>query len=88
MALDRKRQHLWNDGAHRLSALIAWVHDDYGDKHTSMRFFDNIIPQEQERTAENARRLINSTVGSYNDRALLSETLTLLPRTSFAWREI
>jgi hypothetical protein len=58
------------DGAHRLSALIAWVHDDYGDKHTSMRFFDNIIPQEQERTAENARRLINSTVGSYNDLSL------------------
>jgi len=27
------------DGAHRLSALIAWVHDDYGDGGISLEFF-------------------------------------------------
>jgi len=31
------------DGAHRLSALIAWVNDDYGAGAISQRFFgDNI----------------------------------------------
>ncbi|WP_220039566.1 HNH endonuclease family protein [Micromonospora endophytica] len=53
------------DGAHRLSALVAWVHDDYGDKHTSMRFFDNTIPVEQKRAADGARKIINDSVGSY-----------------------
>src|SRR5215469_9290125 len=28
------------DGAHRLSALIAWVRDDYGDGETSEAFFE------------------------------------------------
>ena len=27
------------DGAHRLGALIAWVHDDYGDGNISQAFF-------------------------------------------------
>ncbi|MFD4665148.1 GmrSD restriction endonuclease domain-containing protein [Streptomyces halstedii] len=58
------------DGAHRLSSLISWVHDDYGDKHSSIRFFDNNIPAEQKRAAEATRKLINETVGSYNDLSL------------------
>jgi hypothetical protein len=53
------------DGAHRLSALIAWVHDDYGDNHTSLRFFDGVIPPEQKRAADATRKLINGSVGSY-----------------------
>jgi hypothetical protein len=53
------------DGAHRLSALIAWVQDDYGDSHSSLRFFDGIIPGEQKRAADETRRLIDETVGSY-----------------------
>lgn len=55
------------DGAHRLSALIAWVHDDYGDQHTSIRFFDNNIPAEQNKAAQNTRKLIQESVGSYRD---------------------
>src|SRR5262245_42409785 len=39
------------DGAHRLSALIAWVHDDYGDGEVSRKFFQNVIPAEQQRAA-------------------------------------
>ncbi|MCF4138832.1 ParB/RepB/Spo0J family partition protein [Streptomyces sp. Tue 6430] len=58
------------DGAHRLSALIAWVQDDYGDSHTSMRFFDSVIPAEQRKAAEATRKLIQGSVGSYNDLKL------------------
>ena len=55
------------DGAHRISALIAWVHDDYGDKDASRTFFDNNIPQEQIKAGIAARALINARVGSYED---------------------
>jgi hypothetical protein len=58
------------DGAHRLSALIAWVQDDYGDSHTSMRFFDSTIPSEQRKAAETTRKLIHDSVGSYSDLKL------------------
>ncbi|MGW6291368.1 HNH endonuclease family protein [Streptomyces sp. NPDC055058] len=55
------------DGAHRLSALIAWVHDDYGDKHRSLRFFDGVIPSEQQKAAETTRKLIQESVGSFSE---------------------
>ena len=46
---------LWNanginfviDGAHRLSALISWVIDDYGDGIISSPYFDHEIPKER-----------------------------------------
>lgn len=53
------------DGAHRLSALIAWVHDDYGDGEVSRRFFHNVIPEDQVKAANKTREIVNSTVGSY-----------------------
>lgn len=53
------------DGAHRLSALIAWVHDDYGDGEVSRGFFNNLIPGDQLRAAQKTRELVNSAVGSY-----------------------
>jgi hypothetical protein len=53
------------DGAHRLSSLIAWASDDYGDTATSMKFFENIIPPEQEEAALKTRNLIKKLVGSY-----------------------
>jgi len=34
------------DGSHRLSALIAWVKNDYGDGELSKRFYDSKIPEE------------------------------------------
>jgi hypothetical protein len=55
------------DGAHRLSALIAWVHDDYGDGERSRKFFHNTIPPEQQRAADKTRSLVQSLVGSYID---------------------
>lgn len=56
---------LWNsgsnnfviDGAHRLSALVAWVNDDYGDKKISRDFFEDRIPDEQVDVAEQTRKL-------------------------------
>ena len=32
------------DGSHRLSALAAWVNDDYGDGKISKEFYDGRIP--------------------------------------------
>jgi hypothetical protein len=55
------------DGAHRLSALIAWVHDDYGDGETSKRFFDGIIPEDQITAAVYTRNLVRRKLGSYQD---------------------
>jgi len=55
------------DGAHRLSALIAWVHDDYGDGEISRSFYSNIIPPEQIQAAEETRKLISDAVGSYQE---------------------
>jgi hypothetical protein len=57
------------DGSHRLSALIAWVQDDYGDGELSQRFFGHSIPQEQLEFAQRTRDLINKEIGSYADFA-------------------
>jgi hypothetical protein len=53
------------DGSHRLSALIGWVHDDYGDKDISKKFFDSVISDAQIEAAETTRKIINKTVGAY-----------------------
>jgi hypothetical protein len=53
------------DGAHRLSALIAWVRNDYGDMDISQEFFSHSIPSVQRRLAELTRRLIDDDIGSF-----------------------
>jgi Protein of unknown function DUF262/HNH endonuclease len=55
------------DGAHRLGALIAWVHDDYGDGKISRTFFENRIPAEQAEAAEKTRTIIKKTIGTYEE---------------------
>jgi hypothetical protein len=55
------------DGSHRLSALSAWVNDDYGDKSISKLFYESIIPDDQLGVGEETRKLVNRTVGSYED---------------------
>jgi hypothetical protein len=60
------------DGAHRLSALIAWVHDDYGDKAVSRKMFQD-IPDEQIAAAAKTRELVRVSVGSYQDHKLALE---------------
>lgn len=53
------------DGAHRLSAIAAWVNDDYGDGKISRKFFDNAIPEEQLKIAQKARQIIDEEIGSF-----------------------
>ncbi len=55
------------DGAHRISAIAAWVNDDYGDGKISRKFFDNAIPEQQLEIASKARQIINRDIGSYKD---------------------
>jgi hypothetical protein len=58
------------DGSHRLSALSAWVNDDYGDGEISKLFYDGMIPDEQLSIAQETRKLINKTMGAYKDYRL------------------
>jgi DNA-binding XRE family transcriptional regulator len=53
------------DGSHRLSALVAWTRDDYGDNGTSLAFFGNRISPEQFEMAQKTRSLIENLIGSY-----------------------
>ena len=53
------------DGSHRLSALIAWTHDDYGDGARSQKFFGHMIPEEQIKVAKRTRQLVEQEFGSY-----------------------
>lgn len=55
------------DGAHRLSAIIAWVTDDYGDGVISQSFFKYSISLEQSKIADRTRKLIKKKFGTYND---------------------
>ncbi|WP_158791504.1 DUF262 domain-containing protein [Granulicella sp. L60] len=55
------------DGGHRLSVLRAWIEDDYGDKATSQAFFGFNINENQLKAAKETRRLVEKSIGSYND---------------------
>lgn len=52
------------DGAHRLSALIAWIQDDYGAGNRSIQFYGK-IPEQQERMHHKTRDLVKVRVKSY-----------------------
>jgi hypothetical protein len=58
------------DGAHRLSALAAWINDDYGDGDISKEFYESIIPEEQLDIAVKTRIVVNKKLGSYKDHVL------------------
>ncbi|KAA0570849.1 DUF262 domain-containing protein [Azospirillum sp. Sh1] len=53
------------DGGHRLSALRAWVEDDYGDGPLSQEYFGYQISQEQRSIADRTRQLVNRRIGSW-----------------------
>lgn len=53
------------DGAHRLSALIAWTRDDYGDAEASSARFGSGLSPEQRKVAKRTRDLIRKEIGSY-----------------------
>lgn len=53
------------DGAHRLSALISWLRDDYGDGEVSNAMFGSGLTDEQRRIADRTRKEIRKEIGSY-----------------------
>ena len=53
------------DGAHRLSALIAWANNDYGDGEISEKFYEGNIPEDQKKIGVETRKIINREIGSY-----------------------
>lgn len=55
------------DGAHRLSAIISWVMDDYGDGQESLSFFAGNIPKGQLKIAKKTRELIKKEIGAFKD---------------------
>lgn len=71
------------DGGHRLSALRAWVEDDYGDGPTSQAFFGYEISTEQKNIANKARVLVNKRVGSWMhySKRIMDQTLDASERT-------
>ena len=54
------------DGAHRLSALIGWVNDDYGDGVISREVFDDITPA-QAKFHRQTQELMAQEVGAYKE---------------------
>lgn len=54
------------DGGHRLSVLRAWVEDDYGDSHLSLKYFGKDISKEQTKAAIATRELVDKTIGSWD----------------------
>lgn len=55
------------DGSHRLSALISWINDDYGDGEITKKNFHNQIPINQIKNAQKTREVINNKIGKYKD---------------------
>ena len=60
------------DGAHRLSALAAWVNDDYGFGAISKQFHDGNVPEEQMTIHNEVKSLIDNSVGAYESHLLFS----------------
>jgi len=58
------------DGAHRLSALSAWINNDFGDGDISKTFYDGVIPEEQILASENTRKSVRRHIGLYSDYKL------------------
>ncbi len=53
------------DGAHRLSALRAWIEDDYGDGGISGSFYGGEIPNSQKKTAKKIRDRVEVSIGTH-----------------------
>lgn len=55
------------DGGHRLSALKAWMTDDYGDGLLSLKFYSGSISKDQKQIAKTTRNLVEREVGRFSD---------------------
>lgn len=61
------------DGGHRLSALRAYVEDDYGDGPISRAYFANEIPKDQLQAAKKTRNMIDERIGSWKHHQSLAK---------------
>src|ERR1035438_9607533 len=52
-------------GAHRVSALIAWVNDDYGNGQISNRAWGHSVPEAQAKLHSKTKALMDLSIGSY-----------------------
>jgi hypothetical protein len=68
------------DGGHRLSALRAWMTDDYGDGAISLKFYSGEISDDQKRTAKRVRNLIETKIGRYTSLKALVGSTTASPK--------
>jgi len=65
------------DGAHRLSALIAWIRNDYGDGKDSNGFFGSGLTDEQRSIAERTRKEVKKHIGTYAEfRGLVGQEVS------------
>jgi Protein of unknown function DUF262 len=55
------------DGAHRLSALIGWINDDFGGGKISASTYGVAIPAHQIRLHKQTQELIMKSIGSWED---------------------
>jgi Protein of unknown function DUF262/HNH endonuclease len=53
------------DGGHRLSALRAWMTDDYGDGPITAAFYKAEISKDQKKAANRVRKLVASKIGTF-----------------------
>jgi len=58
-----------------LSALKAWIADDYGDGLFSIRFYNGSISKDQKQIAKTTRNLVEREVGRFSDLSkMVAET--------------
>lgn len=69
------------DGGHRLSALRAWMTDDYGDGPISSQFYGGEISEDQKRIAKRTRSLVERVVGRYTTLKAQIGSTTADPET-------
>lgn len=55
------------DGAHRASALVAWIEDDYGDGDLTKEFYGEDLPREQVEAARRTREIVDGRVGKFKE---------------------
>ena len=53
------------DGAHRISALVTWMRDDYGDGSASNMLFGSGLTDQQRSIAQRTRAEVKKEIGTY-----------------------
>jgi hypothetical protein len=65
------------DGAHRLSALIAYANDDYGDGEISRKAWGDSVPRAQAKLHLTTKTLIDNRIGSFAQLSGIAMDLAL-----------